>query len=136
MKGCIKKSHGGYVALMATIVLGALLLLMTVEGSVLGWNARFNVLGTEAKEQSLSHARGCLEMAVGLYLTKTFPSEGFEIEYSQGKCDILPIEENTPNIGESTIRVRASVREVHTNLVGVIHTDTGSIENLIEVPNL
>ena len=60
---------GGYIALMATIIISAILLVLSVEASLAGFHARFNILGTEAKEQAASLAQGCADQALSAIVT-------------------------------------------------------------------
>lgn len=59
-----QKNNGGYIALMATIIISAILLIMVTQESFSGWHARFNVLGTEQKEQAIALSDGCINQAI------------------------------------------------------------------------
>ncbi len=109
-------TNGGYVALMATIVISIVLLVMTVEEGALGWHARFNILGTEAKEQANALAEGCAEQALAAIVTDPSYQGNATITTVGGTCHIFPIQFNTPSAGFVTIKTQADVRNSYTNL--------------------
>ncbi len=129
------KSHyiqtrvGGYVALMATIIITAILLVMSVEGSIAGWHARFNVLGTEAKEQASALAQGCADQALSAMITDPSYTGDATTTTDIGTCHVFPIGFNTPATGIVTIRTQANVRGSFANLemqmnMSEIHIDS------------
>ncbi len=59
---------GGYVALVATVITGLVLLAMVAEEGLAGMHARFNVLGTENKERATTLAEGCLDQGMARLL--------------------------------------------------------------------
>ncbi|MBI3572380.1 hypothetical protein HY091_02510 [Candidatus Kaiserbacteria bacterium] len=77
-----RKREGGYIALMATIVIGLVLLVMTAEEGFAGMHARFNVLGTERKEQATTLAEGCLNQGMAKLLVD--PSAASRIDAVNG----------------------------------------------------
>ncbi len=119
----------GYVALMATIIISAILLVMTVEGSLAGWHARFNVLGTEAKEQASSLAQGCADQALSAIVTDPSYTGDATTTNDIGTCYIFPIQFNTPGAGIITLKAQANVRSSYSNLemqidMSEIHLDS------------
>ncbi len=115
------KTNRGYIALMATIIISIILLVMSVEQSSSGWSARFNILGTEAKEQANSLAEGCAEQATANLLTDPAFEGGVTITTPIGTCNILPIKVNEPGPGLVTIYTQAIVRGSYTNLKIVLN---------------
>ncbi len=109
------KEHG-YVALMATIIIAAVLLVMSVEGSIAGWRARFNVLGTEAKEQASALAQGCADQALSAIMTDPSYTGNATTTTDVGTCHVFPIEFNFPIEGVVSIRTQAVVRGSYANL--------------------
>lgn len=101
---------------MATIIISLILLVMTVEEGSSGWYARFNILGTEAKEQATSLAEGCAEQAMAKLLTDPTYTGGATTTTSIGTCHIFPIQLNFPVAGLVTIKTQAVVRESYANL--------------------
>ncbi len=115
------KKQGGYIALMATIVISLVLLVVAAEESSSGWFARFNILGTEAKEQASALAEGCAEQAQASLLTD--PTYGYAtttITTSGGTCSVFPVAFNSlngiPTLGYLTIKTQAEVRNSYANL--------------------
>jgi hypothetical protein len=106
----------GYIALMATIIIGAVLLVMSVGISKAGWYARFTILGTEAKEQSAALADGCANQALALLITDSTYVGDATTTLSIGSCYVFPIEVNAPLPGVITLRVQGIVRDSYTNL--------------------
>ena len=109
------KEHG-YVALMATIIIAAVLLVMSVEGSIAGWRARFNVLGTEAKEQASALAQGGADQALSAIMTDPSYTGNATTTTDVGTCHVFPIEFNFPIEGVVSIRTQAVVRGSYANL--------------------
>jgi hypothetical protein len=115
-----KRSHqSGFVALLSTIIIGAILLVLTIEVGQAGFYTRFMVLGTQWKEQSRVVAQSCGEQALAHILTDTTWTGGSTSTLSQGVCHTSPIQKNYPSPGLLTIRVSGEVKERFTNLVQV-----------------
>ena len=108
--------HGGYVALMATIVISIMLLVMTVEGGALGWSARFNILGTEAKEQAHALAEGCADQALAAIVTDASYQGNATTVTAGGTCRVFPIQFDTPTEGFVTVKTQAEIRNAFVNL--------------------
>ena len=112
----IKKESGGYVALMATLVISVFLLVMAVEEGSSGWYSRFNILGTEAKEQASALAEGCADQALAAVITDPGYSGDATTTTIGGTCHVYPVEFNTPAVGLVTIKTQADVRDSYANL--------------------
>src|SRR5262245_53088178 len=86
------KAEQGYIALMAVIIIGFILLGLSVNESLAGWHARFNVLSSLNKEQANSLAEGCADQAVASLIAEpTFLSAGkadTTTVTSQGSCSV------------------------------------------------
>ncbi len=116
MSKLINKKPNGYIALMSTIIIGAVLLVMTMEMSRTGWSTRFLILGTEAKAESLALAHSCADLAVAQIMTDpTYLGDSTTI-LASGTCYIFPLMPNTPTPNLLTVRVRSIVRQAVTNL--------------------
>ena len=113
---CNYKKQGGYIALMATIIISLILLVMAVKSSSSGWTARFNVLGTELKEQASALAEGCGEQALASLLTNPSYGGNVDIMAGNGSCHIFPIQLNFPVAGLVTIKTQAVVKDSYANL--------------------
>ncbi len=125
---------------MATIIISIILLVMTVEQGTSGWYARFNILGTEAKEQAMGLAEGCVEQAIAKLLTDPTYTGNSTTTTSIGTCHIFPIQLNHPTLGLVTIKSQGVVRESYTILNVVVNfndINTGPILNTQPtLPNL
>ena len=127
------ESKKGYIALMATIIISLILLVMIVEAGSSGWYARFNILGTEAKEQATALAEGCAEQAMAKLLTDPTYTGNSTSTLANGNCHTFPIELNTPTPGLLTIKTQAKVRDSYTNLKvtasmnNIVYGNTGTI---------
>jgi hypothetical protein len=124
----------GYIALMATIIIAAVLLVMSVEGSIAGWHARFNVLGTEAKEQATALAQGCADQALSAIMTNPAYTGGATTTTDVGTCYVFPLQFNFPAEGVVTIKTQAVVRDSYSNLEMQMDMDKIHIDAIPEAP--
>lgn len=108
-------TQSGFVALMSTIVIGAVMLIMTIEAGKNGFYTSHLVLGTEAKEQSRLLALGCGSRALAQILSKVTLEENITIINVEGICIITSVQKEYPDSGYVTILVQAKVRESVTN---------------------
>jgi hypothetical protein len=134
MKRYRNHREGGYVALLSTIIVAAVLMVAAIQSAIAGYHARFNILGTEAKEQATALAQGCADQALSAILTD--PSyTGSSVTVSEdGTCEVLPIEFNTPAAGIVTIRAQAEVRGAFSNLEMQMDMHDIHIDTLPEAP--
>lgn len=116
MSKLTNKKTNGYIALMATVIIGAVLLVMTIEMSRTGWTTRFLILGTEAKAESLALAHGCADLALAQIMTDPTYLGNSTTTLTSGYCYIFPLLLNTPTPNILTVRVRGVVRQAVTNL--------------------
>lgn len=121
----IKNANGGYIALMATIIISVILLVMAAQEASSGWYARYNILGTEAKEQSSALAEGCADQALAMLITDPDYRGNAPITTAGGTCHVFDVTLNTPLVGFVTIATQAEVRDAYTNLQ--LTTDMGDI---------
>ncbi len=59
----IHDNQSGFIALTSAVVITALLIVVTIALSYSGFFARFNVLDTEFKKESVGYAEACVEKA-------------------------------------------------------------------------
>ncbi len=110
------KNNEGYIALVATIIIGAVLLSMSVTLTMASWHTRFGILAIEAKEQSASLAEGCASWAYTLLMTDSSYQGNTTSTIAIGACHIFPLILNSPLEGIVTLHVQGRVRESYTNL--------------------
>ncbi len=104
---------GGYIALMLTIIISMVLLVMVAEEGFAGWHARFNVLGTEFKEQASALAEGCIDQTItGLVMGVSYDGET-PLASPIGTCNVL-VSTSTP--GTVIINTQANVSGSYTNV--------------------
>jgi hypothetical protein len=117
-KSILRNSRqNGYVALLSTIIIGAVLLVITIEAGQSGWHTRFMVLGRELKMQSRNLAYSCTNQTLSFVLTDTGYVGGATTTSETGNCYVYPTEMNYPTAGHLTIRTQADVQGSITNLV-------------------
>lgn len=102
---------------MSTIIMSAVLLVITIEVGQFGWYTRFAILDIEAKEQSFVLARSCGEGALNELLISPFFIGSTTKIMTEGACYIYPLQKNFPHTGLVTITVRGEVKSAVTNLV-------------------
>jgi len=122
--------HGGYIAIMATVIVSAMLLVMVVQEGFSGWHARFNVLGTEAKERASALAEGCADQALSMLIADLTYEGDTTTMTPAGTCRIFPIEFNTPGAGMVTIKSQGQVSDTFANwsiVMNINELHTGAI---------
>src|SRR3989344_8168631 len=86
----MRPEQGGYVAIMATILMTVVFLAIVAEQSTLGWHARFVTLNHEKKRQADALARGCVERAVAA-LIQNSAQDISSFKWSDNVCEIYDI---------------------------------------------
>ena len=109
--------ENGYVALMSTIIIGAVLLVMTIEVGQSGWYTRFMVLGRESKSLSRNLAISCTNRTLLLVMKNINDGISGTTTNEIGSCYVYPVQENYPSSGHLTLRIQSDVRGSLTNLV-------------------
>lgn len=112
-------SEGGYIALMATIVIGAILLIATVDLGMLGAVARFNILDSEAKIEANLLAAGCVDLVTAQLLIDNSYRGDATTTLQNGTCYTFPFVVDAPSVTLVTFKVQAKVRQSVSNLVAV-----------------
>lgn len=115
MTKIINKKTDGYIALMTTITIGAILLTITIGMNEIGWTTRFLILGTENKAESLAIAHSCSNLAIARIMTDPTYLGNSTSTFASGTCYIFPLILNTPTPNTLTIRVQGIVRQSTTN---------------------
>ncbi len=107
-----KKSHNGYVALMASVVISVVLLLLSTEAALLGWSTRFAILANESLESSIHLAHSCAELSVGKFLQNPNYRGSEVLNFKAGICEVSPFIINEVSEKIVTMKVRAVVDQV------------------------
>ena len=131
-----KKYNRGFVALITVIVISLILILVSITLSQSAFLSRSVVSDSENKEKSISIADACADTARLKLITDHTYSGNESVPIGSESCFIRPVLTNTPSIGESTIEVKASIRDSVTNLRVVINTTTHLVLEWDEVATL
>lgn len=115
-------NQSGFVALMSTIVIGAVLLAMTIEAGKSGFYTSILVLGNEAKEQSRLLAFECGNRSFATIVSRGGSVENETLMNGIGSCRVHEVKMEYPNKGYLTIFVTSDVRDSITNLELVYKT--------------
>lgn len=104
----------GFIALMATIIISLILVVMALEEGASGFHARFNILGTEAKEQATALAEGCADQALANLITDSAYIGNTDIPFPEGTCHVDTIDTHLAPL--AVIKTQAVVRGSYANL--------------------
>lgn len=99
------KKRNGFIALISTVIISAILLAAAVSASRASFWARFDLLARENKKISAAMAEGCVQAA----LLKIAKNENINVP---GECANVEISESNPHI----IIARANWKNSYTNL--------------------
>ena len=117
-------TNRGFIALMSTIIVSAILLVVVVAGSMTGFTTRFNMLDAEAKQRSQATADACVSMLL-YWLTAGETTQSF-VSGVDGACTITN--------AASPYKVSATVNHSQTNLLVSVDA-TPAITSIEEVAN-
>ncbi len=112
----IPQKTSGFIALISTIIIALILLVMAIEEGMAGFHARFNILGTEAKEQAVALAEGCADQATAHLITDPSYLGNSTTTLPAGTCHVFPITLNSPAPGLAIVKTQAQVRGSYANL--------------------
>ncbi len=110
MKMKIKKQNKGFIALITSIIISAVLLLVATNLSLTGFYARSNILDFELKEISFNLAEACVDTAILKIINNSSYHPTNEIVGIENESCI--IESITGNV----IKTKADYRNYITNL--------------------
>lgn len=87
----IKNQQGGFIALISTTILVAILLIIITTANISSFFARFNIQGSEFKRISLGLSESCTNIAL-LRIAQNYNYNGDEIiNINSDQCYIYPI---------------------------------------------
>jgi hypothetical protein len=128
-------NNGGYIALMATIIISLVLLVMIVNEGFSGWMTRFSVLGTEAKEQANALAEGCADQALASLITDPSYLGNTTSHTPGGDCKVFAISQADLDAGLVTLKTQASVRDAFANLELLQNVNNIHLGSIPTAPN-
>ncbi len=114
-------SQKGFVAITSAVVISALLILISASLSYSGFFARFNVLETEFKKESLAYAETCVDMArINIVNTPGFTvveqKENLDDDFIDTEC----LYAVTLSGGEYTIQAEANYNHAISRINAVV----------------
>ena len=123
----------GYIALISSIIIAAILMTVVFSLGYTSFTARFNILDSEYKERSYDLAKACMDIALLKLINEPSSYTGNEsIIFNGEACSILDI---TSSGGQYTLKSKASVSKAFTSLKMTISSGTFSVISLEEVTN-
>ncbi len=127
-----KNSESGYIALMATIIITAVLSIITVSISQMSFLNRANISGTHLKEKSRALSESCVNVAL-LKLVQNKNYVGNEIiNVASSTCSIISI---VPSGQNKVISAQGKVQGFYTNYKVTVTASPISIVSFEEVQN-
>lgn len=131
--------ESGFVALMAALILGLVLITLATTLSMTGFFTRFNMADAEYKEQSLALAEACIQAV--LFRIAQQPSYvpaagGDVVTVFSNTCRIVSVTSAGTQLTIKTqgIFPMAPPEQSYTNLVVTINSTNLSISSWLEVP--
>ncbi len=125
-----KNSESGYIALIATIIITAVLSVITVSISQMSFLNRANISGTYLKEKSRALSESCVNMAL-LKLVKNKNYLGPEtINVASSTCKVISVVASGQN---KIISTQGEVRGFYTNYKVTVTASPISIVSFEEV---
>jgi len=108
-----KNTNKGYIALTSAVIIVMVVMAIITAVSVSTYFSRYNSLGSEFKEISLSLAEGCAEKALLNYAEDEFYAGNESINIGSNQCSILPIEIDGSNrIFKTTAMVQGATSNI------------------------
>lgn len=131
MKNKIRKNNSGFLALMSSIIISAILLFITINTSFNGFYTRFNILDTEIKERSFALADSCLDIALLKFIQDSSFSGNINNSVSENSCYIGPV---TTSGTQKTFKIKGVYLNAHTNLKVVVNGTNFKVISVEEIP--
>ena len=126
-----QKIQRGFIALISSIVMSAILLLITTTLSLSSFFARFTILESEYKERSSTLAEACVDSALlKIALDNNYSPTNETVSVGKDSC---LIKEVTTNSQQKIITTQAKYQESYTNLKVTIQTNNLQVLSWIEV---
>lgn len=131
MRNAAKKSENGFVVLMSTIILSAVMLAVVFSLSTSGFFTRLNLLDSENKEASFALAEACGQIAV-LKLHQNSSYTGNEtITVEREVCRILAKETSGSEI---IIKTKSTIGGAVSNVIINLDSITLAVNRWREAP--
>ncbi len=120
------KKENGFIALVSAIIMSAAILIIITALSLNGFYDRGNILDSELKERSLSHAEACIDYGIFLISTNVVHLSTTSMPVGQYQCALGPIPGPTPYSGVKIFYTQASTSNYFTTLK--VSVDSGTFE--------
>ena len=118
MRQDVRKTQGGYVAIMTTIIISLILLSLIAAEGFAGWHARFTAQSREKKEQANALAKGCMKMVLAS-LIKNPSSTDISFTTPSGTCTLESVDVSDPHA--AAIYLKALVGSAETGGLAFTH---------------
>lgn len=123
----------GFIALISSIVMSAILLLITTTLSLSSFFTRFTILESEYKEKSSALAEACVDSAlVKIALDNAYSPSNETVQFGNNICLINGV---TTISGQKTIATQGNYQESYTNLSVTIQTNNLQVISWLETSN-
>ena len=129
-----EEEQSGFVALITAIVLSLILIVVTTTLNQTSFFARSVLLDSEYKERSAALAEACIDIArLKLVDDATYVGSEAYIPIGSSSCEIRPLINDSPSIGQKTIETRGIFLGATTNLKVVVKSDDISVVSWSEL---
>ncbi len=126
-----RQKNKGFIALMSSIIISAVLILIVINMSMTGFYTRSNILDSEIKEMSLALADSCIDIALLGFAQNASYSGNVNTIVGENTCFIGPI---TTSGSQKIFKIKAVVSDFHTNLKIIMDGTNFSIISVEETP--
>jgi hypothetical protein len=123
----------GFIALMSSIIISAILILVAASTGLQGFYVRSNVLDAELKEESLSVAEGCSDMAILQLKNDSNYSGGATFALDGCICTLGSISNSG---SQKVFEIRVNCQDFNTNLKVTLNSSDMSAVSWEEIPAL
>lgn len=128
----IKNQQAGFVLLISTIIIAAVLTAVIFSVSFRGFYTRFNLFDSESKERSLALAEACGQIAVLKRIQSSSYTGNETLPVGTGSCQVLTIDSTGSDI---IIRTKAEIDDAVSNIQINLNSTTLAVIRWREVPN-
>lgn len=126
-----KQKNSGFIALMSSIIISAMLILIVMNMSLTGFYTRTNILDSENKERSSALADACLDIALLGFVQNSSYSGNVNTIVGENTCFIGPVTTSGP---QKIFKIKAIIANYYTNLKITVNSTNFSIVSAEETP--
>ena len=130
------KNQQGFLALISVIIILAVLLIIAVSISFLGFFSRFNVSDAEYKKRSSGLAEACIDTVLLRLANDSTDTTTGNVPIGIDSCDVISVQLDTPSPDQTTIQTKSVFQKSVTNIRIIINSGNFSIISWEELPTL